>query len=41
MSQRQWARLGPDARVRYVQHYLAATVTDEDALADWLESLPK
>jgi hypothetical protein len=41
MSQSRWRKLDPDARVRYVQRYLAATVTDEDALADWLESLPK
>jgi hypothetical protein len=40
MSQRQWARLDPDARVRWVRLNLP-NVTDDDKLAEWLATLPK
>jgi ribosomal protein S27AE len=40
MSQRQWARLDPDARVRWVRLNLP-NITDDDELAEWLACLPK
>ena len=40
MTQRQWARLDPDARVRWVRLNLP-NITDDDELAEWLATLPK
>jgi hypothetical protein len=40
MSQSRWRKLDPDAQARHVRANVP-TVTDEDSLADWLESLPR
>jgi hypothetical protein len=39
MTRHQWARLDPDARVRWVRVNLPDMT--EDGFTDWLESLPK